>query len=240
MFIPRLYINMPLMAQQELQLDKDKTHYLTNVIRAQNNEPLIVFNGQGGEYAANLKLNKKSACLSINEFIDINRESKIDFHLGQGILRGDKMDLVIQKATELGVAAITPLLIHHAKVKLDKDREVKRVLHWQQIAISACEQSGRTKLPIINTPQTLEEWTNTPFEGLSIVFDAKGTKSLKIIPSTSPIRIATGPESGWIHSEIEKLTQAGFSVYHLGNRILRAETASIVALSALHALIGDF
>lgn len=240
MFIPRLYLNTDLAPHIEIILDKDKSHYLINVIRMTDQDKLFVFNGTGGEYTAHLQLLKKQAKILVHEFINIDRESILTVHLGQAILRGDKMDLVIQKATELGVAAITPLLLQNAKVKLDKEREMKRHTHWQEIAISAAEQCGRTAVPTIHPPATLQNWLKEPFTGLSMVFDVNATQSIKQIHSFSNIRIATGPESGWTDTELNYLTQQGFESLLLGKRILRAETASLVALSALQTLMGDF
>lgn len=240
MFIPRLYLDMHLAPNIELSLDKDKSHYLLTVLRMRDQDELIVFNGKGGEYTAKLQALKKQAIIKLNHFMNVNRESKLELHIGQALLRGDKMDLVIQKATELGVTSITPLLTQNAKIKLDKERELKRHIHWQEIAISAAEQSGRTVVPFIHSVSSMPDWVQKHFQGVSIVFDIEAKQTLKNLKPVTSLRLATGPESGWTDVELKTLIAQGFDTYLLGPRILRAETASLVAISALQALMGDF
>ncbi len=239
MFIPRLYYPHPLERGIHLALDKETAHYLLTVLRLKNDERVILFNGEGGEYIAKILVDKKRVNVQILSFENINTESHLEIHLGQGLLRGDKMDFVIQKATELGVASITPLFSKNSNVKLDEDRSNKRWQHWHNIAISAAEQSGRIKIPKIHPPIDLATWVQTPFEGSSVVFSPNSKSSLKTLKMSFPIRIAIGPESGWQEMEVNFMLTHQFLDSTLGPRILRAETAGLTAISLLQGLYGD-
>jgi 16S rRNA (uracil1498-N3)-methyltransferase len=239
MFVPRIYYPHPLTENTTLELDKNTSHYLANVLRLKDNERVILFNGQGGEYQGQLTVLKKKVNVQILHFQDVSREAALALHLGQGLIRGDRMDYVIQKATELGVASITPLISATCSVKLDNERSEKRILHWQNIAVSAAEQSGRTQVPVIHSPSPLANWVNQAFTGLSMIFDLDAKTALKNIRPTKEMRLAVGPESGWIEQETAFMVQKGFQACTLGPRILRTETAPVVALSILQGLFGD-
>jgi 16S rRNA (uracil1498-N3)-methyltransferase len=149
------------------------------------------------------------------------------------------MDIVIQKATELGVHSITPLFSANCAVKLTTDRADKRLEHWQRIAVSACEQSGRTQLPLIHPPISLSAWINQPFEGISLYGDTQAGSSVNNLPRMGAYRMAVGPESGWHINETKHLQEGGFIACTLGPRILRTETAGLVGISLLQGLFGD-
>lgn len=239
MFVPRIYYPSPINVGETLNLDKEMSHYLLTVLRLNNNDKVIFFNGEGGEYAANLVADKKRCQANITLFNAISRESPLSLHLGQALARGDRMDYVIQKATELGVQSITPLLSANCGVKLPTDRTDKRLLHWKKIAESACEQSGRTLLPIIHPPMTLVAWSQQPFAGLSLYGDTLQGTSLSSLAKQGAFRLTIGPESGWDPREATLLQTAGFQAIKLGPRVLRTETAGLVALSVLQELFGD-
>jgi 16S rRNA (uracil1498-N3)-methyltransferase len=243
MAIPRIYLPVTLEEGTVLTLDDTQYHHLATVLRIKNGENIIIFNGLGGEYAGEFYATKKNAQVKIATFNAINRESLLDLHLGQGLVRGDRMDFVIQKATELGVAQITPLWTALCSVKLDEARSLKRLQHWQKIAISACEQSGRTIIPIIHPPIALAEWAKQDFTGISLLFDPSGNHSLKatIQNSSTPgaVRLAIGPESGWEEKEIAHMKTLSFIPCQVGPRILRTETAGMVGLSILQNSWGD-
>lgn len=239
MFIPRIYYPHPINTGDLIALDKTTSHYLTHVLRLKNEESVILFNGDTNEYGAKFFVEKKRALVSIISSYQVQRESFIHLHLGQGLARGDRMDFVIQKATELGVTTIAPLFTKHCAVKLDEERSTKRIQHWQNIAISAAEQSGRTHLPAIISPSLLTEWAATPFEGTSLVFDPESECRLKDLVPEKHIRVAIGPESGWDPHEVAFMEQHGFTRCRLGPRILRTETAGIAALSIIQGLFGD-
>jgi 16S rRNA (uracil1498-N3)-methyltransferase len=242
MFIPRIYYPHPLLINEIITFDKTTSHYLTQVLRLKNDASVILFNGEGGEYLAKYHAVKKSGRetqVLVLSFQEANRESSLALHLGQGLVRGDRMDLVIQKATELGATSITPLISKHCAVKLDEERASKRLSHWQNIAISAAEQSGRTQLPIIHPPISLAEWVKQDFHGTSLLFEPTSPLGLKNIVSNQAIRLAIGPESGWDITEVNLMTTHQFTACRLGPRIFRTETAGIVALSILQGLFGD-
>lgn len=239
MFIPRVFCAFPLATAQSITLDNTAEHYLLNVLRLKNQSAVILFDGVGGEYSATLSIIGKKVHAHIHAFIATQREALLSLHLGQTLVRGDRMDWVIQKATELGVHQLTPLLTAHCAVKLDEARSKKRLHHWQQIAISASEQCGRTQLPIIHPPLPLQEWVKQNNHVLSLIFEPTSHCSLKNIPPAKAIRLAIGPESGWSHQEIALMQENGFMCCSLGPRILRTETAAITAISLLQGLYGD-
>ncbi len=239
MFIPRLYYPHPIHTGEVLALDKEMSHYLMTVLRLKEGAKIIFFNGEGGEFAGTFIADKKRAQAKIEVFNNVSRESPILLHLGQALLRGDKMDLVIQKATELGAQSITPLLSDHCAVKLPDDRKDKRLEHWQSIAKSACEQSGRTKIPVIHSPQSLHEWATQSFTGISLFGDTNQGSGLHTLPKSNAYRLVIGPESGLSEAETKILSTAGFTAFTLGPRILRTETAGLAALCVLQGLFGD-
>ncbi|MBS0287226.1 MAG: 16S rRNA (uracil(1498)-N(3))-methyltransferase [Proteobacteria bacterium] len=239
MFIPRIYYPQPLNVGDTITFDKDRAHYLLTVLRLISQDEVIIFNGQGGEYDAQLIVDKKRVHAKISAFKNINRESPLEIHLGQALARGDKMDFIIQKATELGVSSITPLFSKQSHVKLDQARIHKRMEHWQNIAISAAEQSGRLRVPTLYSPVTLEQWVRNPFQGFSLVFSPASQNSLKSITPGLSLRVAIGPESGWDDNEVRMMLSHQFTDATLGPRILRAETASMSALTMLQGFYGD-
>lgn len=239
MFIPRIYYPHPLQTGELITFDKEISHYLAQVLRLKNDFSIILFNGMGGEYHANFFLDRKKSQASILSFDNVSRESVLKLHLGQGLARGDRMDYAIQKATELGVTSITPLITKFCSVKLAEERTPKRLLHWQNIAISASEQSGRTQVPIIHPPLPLDQWIQQSFEGLSLLFELNSDLSLNKIEPENTIRLAIGPESGWDESEALLMIAQGFKACSLGPRILRTETAGVAAISILQGVFGD-
>lgn len=239
MFIPRIFYPHPLSENSLISLDKETSHYLTGVLRLNEGEKIIFFNGEGGEYLATLIADKKRSQAKILTFNNVSRESPVGLHLGQGLARGDRMDFVIQKATELGVQSITPLLCTQSGVKLPSDRADKRLQHWQNIAQSACEQSGRTKLPLIHPPMSVKAWAQQTFDGISLYGDTQQGSPLNTVTRNANYRLAIGPESGWDPAEVMSFQTAHFVPFTLGPRILRTETAGLVALGLLQGLFGD-
>lgn len=241
MFVPRLYVPELECSEEITLLNKAQSHYCTNVLRLNNNDLIILFNGKGGEYHSRItSIHAKKTSVFVEGFKEVLRESPVSIHLAQGLSRGDRFDFVIQKATELGVTSITPLITHKSHIKLDAQRIGKKHQHWQAVAISAAEQSGRTTIPLIESPVALPEWTSKPFAGQSLFCSIGSSPSLMSITSSSAIRIAIGPESGWATTEETLFKEHHFNAFHLGPRTLRTETAPIVALSLIQAKIGDF
>ena len=241
MQVPRLYTDQPLAEDQQLCLNEAESHYLLRVLRMKQGRQLLVFNGQGGEYQAELiAQERRSAVLKIQSFVNTNNQSPLQIHLIQGISRGERMDFAIQKAVELGVASITPVFTERCNVKLDENRMKNRLQHWEKIMISACEQSGRCKLVEVHQPLGLNEWLTKPIlPGFVCGLDECDTISHYTTHSYKALSIVVGPEGGLTEQEQLMARQQGLLPLSLGPRVLRTETASVVALCLLQLHWGD-
>lgn len=242
MALARIFQAVPLKSDTHLSLDSAASHHLSRVLRVKLGDELIIFNGEGGEYLANIiAIDKKSVTVDIKKFISRDLESSLELYLAQGISRGEKMDYTIQKAVELGVTKIFPLMTERCNVKLDDERREKRLTHWSSIVISACEQSGRNRIPEVFLPQTLLHFldNNTADIKLTLAPDCE-TKLTQIpIPKTAKVILLIGPEGGLSENEIKQSMQKGFLPLNLGPRILRTETAALAAITALQCYAGD-
>lgn len=242
----RIYQPTPLAIQTEISLDSWGMQHV-KALRLRENDALIIFNGSDREYCGKITAisAKKIQVTLISEQKSL-KESSLTIHLFQAISRGERMDYTIQKSTELGVTSITPLISERCEVRLSDERFQKRQQHWQQIAISACEQTGRTQIPTIHFPQSLSDaLQNSTMEGLAIVLDPNETQTLENLSpyfekTPPPISILIGPEGGLTTAEIELSKKHGFQGLRLGARILRTETAAPALLAALQAKWGDF
>ncbi len=240
MRVSRVYTDQPLSAHSELALDERNSHYLLRVLRLKSGDALILFNGDGHEYEAVLEqAGKKSARVRIGEQSAPRRESALHVELGQGVARGERMDFVLQKSVELGVAAITPLWTQRAQVRMDARRQEKRLGHWRGVVQSACEQSGRVRLPALDAPRDLGDWLARPFDGLRLVLAPEATQTLDSLPAPARVQVLIGPEGGLDASEIQAATSHGFQPVRLGPRVLRTETAALTAIAAVQLLWGD-
>ena len=249
MAIPRIFVAAELESKRETILDISSSIRLLQVLRLKINDSLIVFGNSNieGEYTAVITaINKNRAVIFIKDFVQCSRESPLQIHLCQGISRGEKMDFTVQKAVELGVNTITPLFTEYCNVKLEGERLVNRMRHWQEIAISAAEQSGRCCITKVLPAQTLKNGiakaTATGLcNGLCLVLDPCAVNKLSSIKECpSSITILVGPEGGLSDKEIAFVRQSQFLSIKLGPRILRTETAALVAISALQSQCGDF
>lgn len=224
-----------------LNLPKASAHYLSKVLRLDAGAELQVFDGKGNEFIAVLEeVSKKSVSARLVKSVETAAESPVSIHIGLGLTRGERMDYAIQKATELGANSFTPIFTERCEVKLKGDRLEKRLEHWQQIAISACEQCGRATLPSVNAPVPLIEFLKKAEAPLKLILDHRQTSSLSSSIAPSEVIVLTGPEGGFTEFEIDQASAAGFQTVKLGNRVLRAETAPIAALSVLQWIWGDF
>jgi 16S rRNA (uracil1498-N3)-methyltransferase len=241
--LTRLFVNTELRPGQQLQLDAEQTRHIGRALRLRVGNPLSVFNGQGGEFAATVKMiARNTAVLLIGDQTDAATESPLKVHLVQGISRGDRMDFVVQKATELGVKRISPVLTEYGVVKLDATRGAKRRDHWQGVAESACEQSGRTRPPLIDPPLALNSWfgARSRETDTDLILRPGTDVALATIPApTTKVCLLIGPEGGFSESEYEDAKLAGFTAVSLGPRILRTETAALAALAVAQSLWGD-
>jgi 16S rRNA (uracil1498-N3)-methyltransferase len=236
----RIYYPNNLSLDQTVTLTDQAANHLRNVLRAELGDACVLFNGDGYEYHAQISaLNKKDVQVQITETILCSRQSPLSIHLGQGISRGEKMDWVIQKSTELGVHEITPLITERCNLRLDSERWEKKRQHWQAVAISACEQCGRTDKVTIHTPQLLSNWLQTTFSGMRIMLDPQAIKNIKQLTAPTAIQLLVGSEGGLSEGEAQDATTAGFMGVQLGPRILRSETTPIAVISILQHLFGD-
>ncbi len=225
---------------QEVVLDQEESHYARNVLRLRSNDKVTLFNGQGIDYEAEvIEVNKKNLIVSILDANEITAESHLSIHLGLGIAKSDKMDFSIQKSVELGVCQITPLFTLRTVVKLNNEKQLHKMRHWQKIAINACEQCGRTSIPQINKPMAFSQWILCKNE-LCLLLDPLAKKTFtSITKKPTTINMLIGPEGGFDQKEKEVARIAGFMPLRLGPRILRTETAAICALAAMQVLWGD-
>lgn len=239
--IPRIFVDAELESKQDIILGLNASNHLLQVLRLKIGDSLILFNNSPVEFHAIITaINKNRAAITINEFIQCNRESPLQIHLGQGISRGEKMDFTVQKAVELGVNIITPLFTEHCNVKLKSERLENRMRHWQGVAISASEQSGRCFVPNILLPQNLEDWLNKT-AGLCLVLDPYASDKLNDIKEKPEcVTLLVGSEGGLSSEEIILAKRKNFLPISLGPRILRTETAGLAAISVLQAKWGDF
>ena len=238
----RLYTSAVLASETSLELDEDAAHYLRTVLRLKKGYTLTVFNGDGCEYPATVELaSREGVVLKLGEALMRDTESPLHTHLGLGISRSERMDYAIQKAVELGVNRITPLITEHCVVRLDEDKKETRRHHWQKIIHSACEQSGRTRIPRMDEPVRLEQWIEQP-TGLRLFFDPQAERSLHDAHPGHEARVTllSGPEGGFAEKERDWARQAGFTAIRLGPRVLRTETAVLAALAAVQTLWGDW
>lgn len=239
MRISRFYCEQRLQQGVTLHLDKEAGHYIRTVLRYKPGDPLLIFNPEDGEYEAVLKAAKKNDLIvQLSNQTRPTEQLELNIHLGQGIARGEKMDLIIQKATELGVKEITPLFSEHCNVKLNAERIVKRTEHWSKIAINASEQCGRITVPKIHMPLPLADWAPERTEALKLLCHADEAQYQSELKPTD-MALLIGPEGGLSEGERMRLYEDGWQNFSLGPRILRTETAALVAISVLQAKFGD-
>jgi 16S rRNA (uracil1498-N3)-methyltransferase len=240
MRIPRIYIDQPLAITESVLLNESASHYLSKVLRMQEGRELIVFNGQGGEYSAQIReIGKKQISIQINQFVASNRQSPLVLHLAIGISRGERMDWVLQKATELGVTQIIPLITDRTEVKIKGEKQDKKMQHWQQIIVSACEQCQRNLLPILQEPQAIDVWLKTVSTDGRFVLHHRNDQSLGALGKPESVTLLIGPEGGLNEEEITLAESEKFQSLRLGPRVLRTETAPVAAISLVQYLWGD-
>jgi 16S rRNA (uracil1498-N3)-methyltransferase len=241
MRVSRLFTPMHLAAGKHIELDDDNGHYVRTVLRLKKDAEIILFNGSGGEYLCTVgEVSRKTVLIHIDKWLERTLESPLLVTLGLGISRGDRMDFSVQKAVELGVNQITPLLTERCVVQFKGEKKPQRLLHWQKIVQHAAEQSGRTTLPELTDIEHLQQWVSKQ-KGLKVFLDPYAESTLADInPIDMQVTLLTGPEGGFSDQEREVAKVAGFISVRLGSRVLRTETASLAALAAVQMLWGDF
>ena len=241
MRLTRSHVDAPLQVGDEIKLPDDVAAHLLRVLRLQEGDACVLFNGDGHDYDARITaIGKREARAQVLSARRVDNESPLRITLLQGIARGEKMDWILQKATELGVVRFLPVSSDRSEVKLDAQRADKRLAHWRGIVVSACEQSGRAVVPDVAAPQALAQ-SAASRAGRGFILDPFAEASLASLQGTTlrDCTIAIGPEGGWSPRDRELLLAAGFEGLRLGPRVLRTETAGIAAIAALQALSGD-
>ena len=251
MRLTRVYVDAALMPGSVVELPPDTASHLAKVLRARGGDEVILFNGDGGEFCGAIETVRGSrVSASVGDSRPVDRESPLGISLVQCVPRGDRMDFIVQKATELGVARIVPVLSQRSVVRLDKEQAESKAVHWRAVVVSACEQCGRNRLPTIEAAQPLLNYLGKSAQGTGprLVFEpgsAPQPRAAQRQPShaadmdIAAAEIAIGPEGGFAGDELEAFRVAGFSQIALGPRVLRTETAALAAVVWLQARFGD-
>lgn len=236
MKIPRFYINSPLSVNDSIDLPKEIHRHAIQVLRLNRGEVLILFNGTGGEYIAEIQYaDKRKSQVTIQSFHDINRESNLTTRLVLSLIKPDKMDFAIQKAVELGVNSIQPISSDRSVVHIKQNQIEKKLTRWKNIIISACEQSGRTAIPTIAAPITLSDYLASETANQQIIMHPEATQTISDIHLHDEIDLLVGPEGGFTDNEVALCKQHNIQTIRFGARTLRAETAAIAGLSLLQS-----
>lgn len=238
---PRIHCPFPLSAATEAILPENAAHHVRQVLRLRPGEAVTLFDGEGGEYDAMLtRVDRREVAAQLGAHRHVERESPLAITLAQGVARAERMDFAIQKAVELGVVRIVPLLTVRCTVRLDDARAARRHEHWRGIITHACEQCGRNRLPVLAPVQTLEAFAAAESAAIRLTLDPGGAQGLGALVGASPtIALAVGPEGGFTPGERQLLAGHGYIGARLGPRILRTETAAMVALAILQSSAGD-
>ncbi|MEM1112607.1 MAG: 16S rRNA (uracil(1498)-N(3))-methyltransferase [Pseudomonadota bacterium] len=239
MRVPRVYTELDLVVDAQVELESGPSQHLARALRMGPGDSLTLFNGSGGEYAASITaVSKQTVTVRVDAFRSKEVESSLGIELGIAVSRGERMDWIIQKSTELGVASIAPLFTERTEVKLKGERASKKLSHWQQIAVSACEQCGRNRVPTVADFSPLGDWLSATSAERKFVLHHRSEPQA---PGDTPgsVALLIGPEGGLSPGEIEAALAAGFEALRLGPRVLRTETAPLAALSILQARWGD-
>ncbi len=239
---PRLYCPGLSAASGVFILPESAAHHAARVLRLREGDAVTLFGGSGGEYAASiLGIDRREVSVTLGAHSPTERESPLRVTLVQALQAGDRMDVTVQKAVELGAVAIVPVAARRSVLRLDGERAAKRLAHWRQIVVAACEQCGRNTLPEICAIESLERWLARPAAGALRLFLSPHTcETLQSIPPARDVELLVGPEGGLAPEEVSAAEAAGFRPLRLGPRVLRTETAGMAALAALQARWGDF
>ncbi|HEX6529287.1 MAG TPA: 16S rRNA (uracil(1498)-N(3))-methyltransferase [Burkholderiales bacterium] len=236
---PRFYLDAPLRAGSVCTLSEDAAHHAIHVLRLREGEEVTLFNGRGGEYAARIaSIQRLRISIDLLEHRPVERESPLRVTLVQGVSAGEKMDSTVRKAVELGVAEVQPVLATRSVARPKGERADSRRAHWQKVAIAACEQCGRNRIPAVQPLTSVEDYR--PGEGMKVLLSPQARlRFSEALKDGTAFILAAGPEAGFTAEEESAFVAAGFLPVSLGPRVLRTETASVAALAALNALRGD-
>jgi len=240
--LTRIYVDAPLEPGGRITLRGGAASHVTRVLRLRVGQALTLFNGQGGEHVARIDSSQGGkVTVAVGEHRPIERESPCSLTLAQGVSRGERMDLVVQKATELGVSRLVPVLTERSVVRLDARQADRKSNHWRAIAIAACEQCGRNRVPEVAPPAQLREFLRQAAgDGAALLLSPDAALRIEDVPRPmNGIAVLIGPEGGLSDAEQQDAQAAGFTAVHLGPRVLRTETAAIAALTLLQREFGD-
>ncbi|MDR3417579.1 MAG: 16S rRNA (uracil(1498)-N(3))-methyltransferase [Nevskia sp.] len=236
----RIHVAEPLAVDARFPLPDAAAHHVGQVLRMRQGELLTLFNGAGGEYDAVIEsVERRAVHVRVENYREIERESPLSVTLAQCVSKGERMDYAVQKAVELGVAAIVPLLSARSVVRLDGERWEKKLDHWRGVVASACEQSGRTRMPHVYPVQKLDAWLAASHPGARFVLAPGGHHGLHEVQRAQEAVLLVGPEGGLADEEVALAVHRGFTALCLGPRVLRTETAGVAALAAMQVLWGD-
>ena len=239
----RIYTSQTLQSGTGLVLEEGPARHLTQVLRLKPGAKIILFNGDGHDYSARLdEVSRRTTSARVDRRLEpAEAPAALQIHLAIGISKGERMDFAIQKAVELGVTSITPLISERCVVRLPSDRQKKRLQHWQQVVIAACEQSGRRYIPVLSNTMELTEWLQSRTPSSDLLLDHRAEHALRELePPKGEVTLLIGPEGGLSADERSQAVAAGFTSVRLGPRVLRTETAPLAAIAAIQTLWGDF
>ncbi len=242
MRLTRVHIETPLSPGSRVQANGSASNHVTRVLRLRTGDAVTVFDGRGGEYEAVIAdIRRDTVMLEVHAYRGVERESPLQITLAQGVSRGERMDWVVQKATELGVTRIVPLLTERSVVHLDERQSLRKVEHWRAIAIAACEQCGRNRVPRIEPPGRLPEFLQARSrDSAGLLLSPEGSHTLsQVAAGVHDVTVLIGPEGGLAAGEQDIALGTGFTAVRLGPRILRTETAAVAALTVLQQMAGD-
>lgn len=255
MTLSRFYCPIEIATGQIIELPANVAHHAARVLRLEQGDEITLFNGNGGEFSAIIaRISKSGTMVEVAEQLDIERESPLNITLVQAVCASEKMDWIMQKGVELGISHIQPIVTNRSMVKLAGERADKRVRHWQQIVISACEQCGRNRVPQVLSLLSLPDWLDgqmieqrnlchgTPHNLCFILLPTaeKGLRDFPKVTQVAALTLLVGPEGGFAPEEEAAALTIGFIPLHLGERVLRTETAALAAVAAMQALWGDY
>jgi 16S rRNA (uracil1498-N3)-methyltransferase len=238
---PRIHCDLRLGPGAQFALAPEAAQHVAKSLRLKTGDSLTVFDGRGGEYDAVIqRVERDRVDVKVGAYRDLDRESSLDVGLVQGLPEADKMDWIIQKAVELGVAWIQPVVCDRSVVRLSGERAARREAHWRRVAVAACEQCGRNRIPDVRPTLGFQSWIAVAADAKRWMLVPDGTSVAAMPPPGGPLELLVGPEGGLSERERDLAASRAFEPVALGRRVLRTETAPIVAMAALHALWGDF
>jgi len=238
--IHRVHTQQALEPGLEVTLEEGTAHYLGRVLRVGTGQAVVLFNGDGHDYAAEvIRAGRRELALAVNSRLPGLAEPALRITVVQALSRGERMDHTLQKCTELGAAAFQPLFSERSEVRLAGEKLERRLEHWRGVVISACEQCGRARIPPVRPPLTLDDWLGGARPGTRLLLDPEAARPLAGMELAQDVELAVGPEGGFSAAEVERMRAGGVARVRLGPRILRTETAAPAAVAILQCLGGD-